>query len=508
MTYPAELYRAFFEAVNEPIFAVDAATGTVLTANASAIRNSGLPREAVVGQSVERVFQAQNGLGLPFFLENCAGASRSGCNRVQMRTSGGKSLAVTVSVAKVAWDGAEILFLAAREADVDGPGTCPVADLADIAWSEPEEFPTIIGQSEKIREVCRLIGAVAKSDVTVLIQGESGTGKEVIANAIHVHSHRRQAPFVKVNCAALSETLLESELFGHVKGAFTGAIRDRCGRFKQADGGTILLDEIGSMSLSGQAKLLRVLQEQEFEPVGSSLTTSVNVRVIAATNVDLARAASEGRFRDDLYYRLNVFAIPLPPLRERKEDILLLAGHLLSRYSRALGKRIDAIAPETFAALIEYDWPGNVRELENAIEHAVIVEKGALVLPSSLPMNLVPARRAESGGEHPGEMGLREKLTLLERQILLETLFKAKGVKKHAADMLGIDARNLPYLLKKHRLAPDVNGNASCGDSSSASLPGSGERAGEAGSAGRARRSCGAPLFRPLRAVPPYKSPL
>ena len=231
-----------------------------------------------------------------------------------------------------------------------------------------------------------------------MIQGESGTGKEIVANAIHAHSHRCRGPFVKVNCAALTETLLESELFGHLKGAFTGAIRDHRGRFKQADGGTILLDEIGSMPLSGQVKLLRVLQEHEFEPVGSSVTTSVNVRVIAATNVDLEKAMSEGKFREDLYYRLKVFEISVPPLRERKEDIPLLSQHFLHQYTQSLRKEIRALAPETLAVLIEHDWPGNVRELENAIEHAVIVQKGQVILPSSLPMNL---SKSCDGGSKP-----------------------------------------------------------------------------------------------------------
>jgi transcriptional regulator with GAF, ATPase, and Fis domain len=367
----------------------------------------------------------------------------------------GKIVKVNVSATWVEWNLTKYLFLIARENDATLTGGYSPAESNDASWSEQKDFPTIIGQSEKIRDVCRLIGAVAKSDATVLVQGESGTGKEIIANAIHMHSLRSRGPFVKVNCAALTETLLESELFGHVKGAFTGAICDRRGRFKQADGGTILLDEIGSMTLSGQAKLLRVLQEHEFEPVGSSVTIPVNVRVVASTNIDLAKAASEGKFREDLYYRLNVFSIPLPTLRERKEDILLLAQHFLGQHSRALGMEIQTVAPQTHALLIEHDWPGNVRELENAIEHAVIVEKGPVILPSSLPMNLVKSRPAKDDPELSAEMGLREKLVLLERQILLDTLLQAHGVKKNTAAMLGIDARNLPYLLRKHRVGSE-----------------------------------------------------
>lgn len=194
------------------------------------------------------------------------------------------------------------------------------------------------------------------------------------------------------------------------------------------------------------------MQEHEFEPVGSSVTIPVNVRVLASTNVDLAKATSEGQFREDLYYRLNVFSIPLPPLRERKEDILLLAQHFLGQHSRALGREPQTLAPQTHALLIEHDWPGNVRELENAMEHAVIVEKNPVILPSSLPMDLAKSRPAKDDSELPAEMGLRDKLILLERQILLDTLLRTHGVKKHTAAMLGIDARNLPYLLRKHRV--------------------------------------------------------
>jgi transcriptional regulator with GAF, ATPase, and Fis domain len=362
----------------------------------------------------------------------------------------GETIDVNVSVTCVKWNGASYLFVAARKTR----GTPFAADLTAEGreWPEHENFPNIIGQSEKIHNVCRLIGSVAKSEATVLIQGESGTGKEIVANAIHAHSNRCRGPSVKVNCAALTETLLESELFGHVKGAFTGAIRDHRGRFKQADGGTILLDEIGSMPLSGQAKLLRVLQEHEFERVGSSVTTSVNVRVIAATNIDLQKAVSEGKFREDLYYRLKVFEISLPPLRERKEDIPLLSQHFLNQYTQSVRKEIRAFAPETLALLIEHDWPGNVRELENAVEHAVIVQKGQVILPSSLPMNLTKSCDGGETPQHSTELGLRKQLNLLEKQILLDTLLRAQGIKKQAAAMLGIDPRNMPYLLRKHRL--------------------------------------------------------
>jgi len=306
------------------------------------------------------------------------------------------------------------------------------------------EFPSIVGQSDEIRGVCRLIGLVAKTDTTVLIQGESGTGKELVGQAIHFHSHRGRGPFVKVNCAALTETLLESELFGHKKGAFTGAIQDRKGRFMLADGGTIILDEIGNMPLSGQAKLLRVLQEKEFEPVGESVTVRVNVRVVAITNVDLPKAIDQGKFREDLYYRLNAFPIRLPPLRERKVDIPLLARHFLRQYTISLKKQIEDLEPDSVSQLMHFSWPGNVRELENAIEYAVILEKSNRLQPSSLPEKLASNQCSDSS--------LSCRLRLAEREIILEALSKSNGVKSRAAKVLGIDRRNFNYFLNKHGL--------------------------------------------------------
>jgi transcriptional regulator with GAF, ATPase, and Fis domain len=247
---------------------------------------------------------------------------------------------------------------------------------------------------------------------------------------------------IKVNCAALTETLLESELFGHKKGAFTGAIQDRKGRFKLADGGTIILDEVDSLSLSGQAKLLRVLQEKEFELVGDATTLRVDVRVVAITNADLTQVVHEGRFREDLYYRLNAFPIRVPPLRERKEDIPLLVHHFLTSYTTSLKKQIATIDPQAIAMLMDYSWPGNVRELENTIEYAIILEKGPVLTASSLPDKLQPRTT-----RHPS---LKERLDLAERQFILEALRTSNGVKTHTAALLGIDRRNLNYFLQKH----------------------------------------------------------
>jgi len=423
---PAQtIHHAYFLASTDPILAVEDGSGAVIEANPEAARLTGFARDELIGAAIERLLR-------PAAETQDRTVARA--DRWLLASRGGTMLPVQRETIPVAGNGSGYRLFRLRP---EPP----------MAVTGPEEFPTIIGRSEPLREVCRLVGAVAKSDATVLIQGESGTGKEVIANAIHAHSRRRSGPFVKINCAALSEALLESELFGHVKGAFTGAIRDRRGRFKQADGGTVFLDEIGSMSPAGQAKLLRVLQERQFEAVGSSLTQTVNVRVIAATNADLAKATAAGQFREDLYYRLNVFSIPLPPLRARKEDLPLLAQHFIERYAPELGKDVRGLAPATHSLLLRHDWPGNVRELENAMEHAIIVEPGTLLQPASLPPQLRPAAR-----ERLELQGLREKLTHLERQILLDSLEQANGVKKHAANLLKIDARNLPYLLRKHRI--------------------------------------------------------
>ncbi|WP_446810392.1 sigma-54 interaction domain-containing protein [Methylomonas sp. 2BW1-5-20] len=445
MNSASDLYQAFFHAIGESVFIVDIESERILDANPQAARLTGLPAEALQNLSYKALFQ------FPGTAETCCG-SRLACELCFIAKVGG-AVGTAFDAFCIDCQAGKYLVLIARASDDGTVSAYSYLGTGDQVWAELKDFPNIIGQSEKIRDVCRLIGSVAKTDATVLIQGESGTGKEVVANAIHVHSLRANHPFVKVNCAALSETLLESELFGHVKGAFTGAIRDRRGRFQQANGGTILLDEIGCMSLAGQAKLLRVLQEHEFEPVGSSVTLPVNVRVLASTNVDLAAAVKQGKFREDLYYRLNVFSIPLPPLRERKQDIQLLAQHFLYRNNVNLGKSIDAIAPATYTLLMQHDWPGNIRELENVIEHAAIVEQNHIIAPGSLPINLAGLKSAgaDNDKEYAAFNGLREKLNALEKQIIFETLQKTNGVKKDTASLLGIDPRNLPYLLRKHR---------------------------------------------------------
>jgi transcriptional regulator with GAF, ATPase, and Fis domain len=309
----------------------------------------------------------------------------------------------------------------------------------------------LLGQSKAIRDICKLVGSIAKTKATVLIQGESGTGKEVVARAIHENSYRAGKPFVKVNCGALAESLLESEFFGYRRGSFTGATEDRKGRFEAAHGGTLLLDEIGNLSLAGQGKLLRVLQEMEFEPVGATVPKKVDVRVLASTNSDLEREVGAGRFRDSLYYRLNVVSIQLPPLRERKEDVALLARHFLRSCCERIHKQPPLeVSPEAMALLVKHDWPGNVRELKNIIEYAVMIEKGERIRPESLPraLNGEPELSADPG------LSLRERLRRIERQIILETMENCNWVVAQAARRLGIDRRNMSYFLKKHNLSP------------------------------------------------------
>jgi two-component system response regulator HydG len=293
--------------------------------------------------------------------------------------------------------------------------------------------------------IYRLIENIAPTDATVLIQGESGTGKELVAKAIHEYSLRKDRPFIVINCSAYPDTLLESELFGHEKGAFTGAIRHKPGRFELADGGTVFLDEIGEIPPSSQIKLLRVLQTQKFERLGSEKTLSVNVRIIAATNKDLLDQVKKGLFREDLYYRLNVIPVLLPPLRERRNDIPLLARHFLRFFAEAQAKDIADLSTETLRLLLESDWPGNVRELENVIEHATVLARERKIEVSDLPSHAV---------EHPSEGQKEEKQTLMdhERELLQKVLEECDWNKKAAASRLGISRNTLYVKLKKYQI--------------------------------------------------------
>ena len=306
----------------------------------------------------------------------------------------------------------------------------------------------IVGRSRSMEEVLRKAELVSETKSTVLITGETGTGKELVARAIHARSAQRDMPLIKVNCAAIPETLLESELFGHVRGAFTGATTNKRGKFTLADGSTIFLDEIGTMSTSLQAKLLRVLQEREFEPLGAERTLRVDVRVIAATNRDLRQLVADGKFQEDLFYRLNVIPIEIPPLRERREDIPVLAEHFIRKHAQRTGKRIDRVEDGVIAGLQAYDWPGNVRELENTIERAVVLSTDRIINAQSISV-LGSAATQVSGLP---SLRLHQNLEWVERETLRRALETSGGVKKNAAELMGISQRALSYYLAKYRI--------------------------------------------------------
>jgi two-component system NtrC family response regulator len=313
-------------------------------------------------------------------------------------------------------------------------------------------FEQITSTSHAMEDVMNLVGRVASSNATVLLRGESGTGKELIARAIHYHSPRASQPLIKVNCAALPETLLESELFGHEKGAFTGASGRRIGRFEAADKGTLFLDEIGDIPPSVQVKLLRVLQEKEFERIGGNETIKTDVRLVAATNRDLEKAMKDGSFREDLYYRLNVVTVVIPPLRERKEDIPALMEHFIKKYSKENNKNITGVTAETRDLLMRYSYPGNVRELENVIERAIVLTKGEIVTTSDIPLHLRTVESEERICVAKRDGSLTDTLDTLERGIIMEAMKAAGGVQTRAAEKLGISERVLRYKLKKYKI--------------------------------------------------------
>ena len=311
--------------------------------------------------------------------------------------------------------------------------------------SETRKFGDLIYAGEKMAKVCDLIATVARSDATVLIQGETGTGKELVARAIHQASHRQSFPLINVACAAIPESLLETELFGHEKGAFTGAIRDRKGRFELAHRGSLFLDEVADLGSAVQAKLLRVLQEKEFERVGGSQTIKTDARLISATRKRLEDEVLAGRLREDLFYRLKVITVTLPPLRERKEDILPLAEHFLEKYRRPLGKEIRGLTPEACCRLLSYDWPGNVRELEAGIQRAVTLAKDTVLTPEDFPLESI-VMSADPPGEPAGS--LTDAIREAERQYLQGVLRSVGGQRKRAAEILGMSRKTLWKKLK------------------------------------------------------------
>jgi DNA-binding NtrC family response regulator len=342
------------------------------------------------------------------------------------------------------------------------------------ALRDQGRFMELVGKSQKMLQVFQLVSQVAPSRSTILVAGESGTGKELVAKAVHQNSTRRDKPFVVVNSGSLPHELLESNLFGHVKGAFTGAVYAKKGLFELADKGTLFFDEIGNIPVETQAKLLRVMQEREFMRLGGVETLKVDVRVVAATNIDLHRAVEEGRFREDLFYRLNVIAIQLPPLRQRKEDIPALVQHFVDKYSRENGKAVEGVTEEVLQALMDYDWPGNVRELENVIERGVVLSTGP-----TIGKELVPDHVGRSPTFHippvavpPEGINLREVIANFERRLIESTLEATGGVQKDAARLLGLKPTTLNEMIKRHSILLPRDRRTSLREETVAAKPG------------------------------------
>jgi transcriptional regulator with GAF, ATPase, and Fis domain len=308
-----------------------------------------------------------------------------------------------------------------------------------------------VGKSGVMEDIFKIIGQIADSKSTVLIMGESGTGKEIISRAIHYNSNRRNCPFVTINCAAIPETLIESELFGHEKGAFTNAIERKLGRFEVAHQGTLFLDEIGELSLATQAKILRFLEEKEFNRVGGSKTIKVDVRLIAATNKDLTQLLKKGSFREDLYYRINVVPIIIPPLRERKGDIPLLLDHFIKKFNKENKKNVKGVSKEAMELMMNYEWPGNVRELENLIERVIALSANDQIQANELPFSLINVSKMNGLKEYilNGKVSFLKAEEEFERGIILDALKKANYIQSHAAEMLGVSRRILKYKMDK-----------------------------------------------------------
>jgi PAS domain S-box-containing protein len=449
------MLSAILNSLSEAVITVDR-DHRISSFNRSAERLVGIPAAEALGKDCRGILRASFGLAqhdCPMGDLAEGGVPRSDVDGTLVRADG-RIVPVSASWAFFEDEAAERLGFVISFRSFE--------EIERLAEERKGKFPfhDIVGKTPRIRRIFDMVDVVKDTDSTVLITGESGTGKGLFARAIHDLSPRRDLPFVKVNCAALTETLLESELFGHVKGAFTGAIADKIGRFEAADGGTIFLDEIGEISPALQVKLLRVLQDREFERVGSSSTLRVDVRVIAATNRDLKSAMAEGRFRGDLFYRLNVIPILIPPLRERKEDIPLLVDHVLKRLKRRGLEKIKAVSPETMRCLMEYPWPGNIRELENVLERGMVCARGRVLSAEDLPDELREhcRPRRDSSPEKPavGEVaGIEEAGTAVEggaegdRERIIRTLEELRWNRKDAAAALGVDRTTLWRRMKR-----------------------------------------------------------
>jgi PAS domain S-box-containing protein len=431
---PPDWSATILDSIADGVFTVDR-EWRVTYFNRAAEQITGISREEALGRPCCEVFRADICEGACALKETTATGKPIVNRAITILRTDGKRLPISVSTALLKDHDGEII------GGVETFRDLTVVEALRKELTDRYTFSDIISRSHKMQQIFNILPEVAASDSTVLITGESGTGKELVARALHSLSARKDAPFVAVNCGALPESLLESELFGHVEGAFTGAVHDRAGRFKQAEGGTLFLDEVGDVTAALQVRLLRVLQEKEYEPVGSSETRTADVRVVCATNKNIDTLVKKGDFRQDLYYRVNVVRIKLPPLRERKEDLPLLVDHFIDRLNRIRGKNIVGVTDEVMARFMAHDWPGNARELENAIEHAFILCHGGLIQASCLPDQLRP--------EDPGAPAPGLTLAEMEARCIYDALKRNQGKRMATAKELGINKTTLWRKIQK-----------------------------------------------------------
>lgn len=437
-----QVFQAILNSISEGVMALDR-EWRIFSWNRAAETITGFHKEEVLGKECSKIFRT------PLCAENCPVDKALSCGHPRHD--------VEVTVRNKNNQIVRLLVNATPLYDVDGTiigGLETFRDISQSRWMQQElenqyGYRTIVGRSEAIRRVFETMERLLTTDTTVLIQGESGTGKELIARALHFFGTRKNRSFVAINCSALPEGILESELFGHVKGAFTGAIRDHVGKLELAHEGTLFLDEVAEISPAIQVKLLRVLEEREFQRVGDNRTIKIDARIITATNKDLYKRVLDGAFRDDLYYRLSVFPIQLPPLRERKEDIPLLVSHFIQKYNSQMGKSIQGITDNVLELLENYQWPGNIRELANAVEHAFVHAKGALIHPQDLPQNI----SNPSGMPLVSQPSTRERaLDNLERQLIVKELEATRWNKRDAARRLHMSRATLWRKMQKYRI--------------------------------------------------------
>jgi len=438
-----KLFEAILDSISEGVMTLDK-DWKIASWNRAAEKITGFHREEVLGKECTKVFRAT------LCREHCPVDRALSCGhpyqdvQVAIRNKRNEVVHLLVNAAP----------LYGEEGGIIG-GLETFRDISQNLWMHDElerqyGYTNIIGRSEAMQKVYEIIAPLINTDTTVLIQGESGTGKELIARALHFYGPRQDKSFVAVNCSALPEGLLESELFGHVKGAFTGAIRSHVGKFEQANGGSLFLDEIGEISPSIQVKLLRVLEEREFQRIGDNKSIKVDIRLITATNKDLYKKVLDGSFRDDLYYRLSVFPLHLPPLRERIEDLPLLVGHFVRKFNKHMGRSIQGIVNQVLEILEGYSWPGNVRELANAMEHAFVHCKGLLIHPADLPHHIVNSVPAAPVSASPKA---QKNLDLVERELIVRELEAANWRKSLAAKRLGMSRATLWRKMEKFGIA-------------------------------------------------------